>query len=278
MKKIEVQNDTHMKVEEENIATEENKNEETPPQEDIEMDDTEAQLKGVQKINGALFEVIVELQKLEYTQEQEVIQSRAFNRLLRNGHQLLQAYEELLQANHDLEKKLTEQKEESDKNMEEMKISFDTSIAQFQSQLQGNEIQMKVSQIEKDNLKKEINKLQSTDIDELKKDNQELKKDLEAMEEETKKVKDKLQVAIKEKTTQSDRIQKLRIEYDNYLNSVKKSDGLSIENQEIIDSQSKQIKHLIEESTGLQNQLQDSYTEMESIFKVNQELENKNKL
>jgi len=103
------------------------------------MADSEAQIKGAKKINEALLEVIVDLQKQEFTQDQNIIQSRAFNRLLKDGHQLLQSYEELLQKNHDLENKLSDFSEEHSKNLQKAKKSFDDHASIVQSQLNSNE-------------------------------------------------------------------------------------------------------------------------------------------
>ena len=271
-----IANQENTNHEQQNIKNE-NKNQEES-KEDVEMDDMEAQFRGTKKLNEALFEAIVDIQKEEFTQDQEIIQSRAFNRLLRNGHQILQAYDELLKNNQELEKMLNDQNEESNKSLQEIQRNYDSSISQLHSQLQATELQMKISQIEKDNLKTEINQLKAVNIDELKKDNEDLKKSIEALEEENTTTKDDLQKALKDEKTLSDRMNKLRIEYDNYLNSVKKAGEDSIENHEIIENQSKQIKDLTEESNGYKSQLENVYSDMESIYKANQDLESKNKL
>mmetsp|Transcript_37757 Transcript_37757/g.37291 ORF Transcript_37757/g.37291 Transcript_37757/m.37291 type:complete len:412 (-) Transcript_37757:187-1422(-) len=240
------------------------------------MNEAEIQIEATRKINNALFEVIVDLQKQEYIQDQEVIQSRAFNRLLRNGHQLLQAYEELLDINKKLGNTITQKEEENAKNMEQLKKNYDASLAQLNSQLQTNAIQMKVAQIEKNNLEKEMYSLKSMNIEEIKKDNHDLKAGIEKLEEESKKVKDQLQEALKEKKSLSEKTQALRLEYDNYLNTtMKDKEG---QNQEIIEAQSKQIKDLTEEIASSQAQVTETYVELEGIFNVNQDLEKKNKL
>ena len=243
----------------------------------VDMADSESQIQGVKKLNEALLEVIVDLQKQEFISDQEVIQSRAFNRLLRNGHQLLQAHEELMQENKSLEKQLAQQTDENRKSLDTCKRNFDESVSKFQSQLQTNAIQMKISQIEKDNMQKELDKFKSINIEELKKNYEEMKRMIEVMEGESKKVKDNLQEALKDKKSISDRMNQLRLEYDNFLNSAKKGET-ELEDQEIIDGQRKQIKDLIEESNGFKIQLNDLYSDMEAIYQANQELENKNKL
>ncbi|CAI2358783.1 unnamed protein product [Moneuplotes crassus] len=242
----------------------------------LPMNEAEIQIEATRKINNALFEVIVDLQKQEYIQDQEVIQSRAFNRLLRNGHQLLQAYEELLDINKKLGNTITQKEEENAKNMEQLKKNYEASLAQLNSQLQTNAIQMKVAQIEKNNLEKEMYSLKSMNIEEIKKDNHDLKTGIEKLEEESKKVKDQLQEALKEKKSLSEKTQALRLEYDNYLNTtMKDKEG---QNQEIIEAQSKQIKDLTEELASSQAQVTETYVELEGIFNVNQDLEKKNKL
>lgn len=239
--------------------------------------DTEAQIEGLKKINQALFEVITDLQKQEFIQDQEFTKSRAFNRLVRNGSQMLQAHEELLNTNHELTRKFEELERQRDQDINRLSRDNNDKISQFQSIMQTNEIQMKISQIEKDNLQKEVNRLKTGDAEVLKANNDELKKTLDFLEKDNKRVKDELQRIIKEKLTISDRLNALRIEYDNYLNSseVKSNDQKS---HELIESQSKQIKDLIEEMNSTKAQINDLYSEMEAIYQANQELENKNKV
>jgi len=137
---------------------------------------------------------------------------------------------------------------------------------------------MKIGQIEKDNLKREINKLQSTNIDELKSTNIELKSTVSKHETELKIVKDDLQQALKDKKSISDRINLLRIEYDNHLSSVRKTDGNSIEDKQIIDAQSKQIKDLVEENNQFKASYEEAYNQLDSTYIAYQDLESKNKL
>jgi E3 ubiquitin-protein ligase BRE1 len=239
--------------------------------------DSEAQIGGLKKINQALFEVITDLSKQEFIQDQEFTKSRAFNRLVRNGHQMLQAHEELLNANQDLAKKFEDLERQRDDVIDRLSRDNNDKISQFQSLMQTNEIQMKISQIEKDNLQKEVNRLKSGDAETLKASNDDLTKTLDLTEKDNKKVKDDLQRVIKEKSAISDRLNTLRIEYDNHLNS---SGDITNKQKdvELVEVQSKQIKDLIEEMNNTKAQIDELYSEMEAIFQANQDLENKNKV
>jgi E3 ubiquitin-protein ligase BRE1 len=238
-----------------------------------EISEPEAQIEGLKKINQALFEVITDLQKQEISQDSEIIDSRAFNRLLRNGNQMLHAYEELkttyeesLNTNRDLETKHFNE-------LSSIRREHENKLAQLQSQLQTLEIQIKVSQIEKDNLRKELNSLKATDVESLKSSNSEMKVMVENLDKENKKLKDDLQRTIKERNTLSDRLNTLRADFDTKLASQGSQDSAQIS-----ESQSKQIKDLIEESTSLKGQIDQTYSEMEAIYQANQELEDKVKL
>lgn len=83
---------------------------------------------------------------------------------------------------------------------------------------------------------------------------------------------------IKEKLTISEQLKTLRLEYDALVSSMANPAASSDQTADVIRSQAKQLNDLSEELNSERNQLTESYSEMEAIFKVNQELESKNKL
>jgi len=248
------------------------------------VSDPEAQIRGLKKINEALLEVITELKTQEYSQDHEIIKSRAFNRLLRNGHQLLQAHEELITAHQDLKKDKEALERAKEDALNELQKQQKDKFSEFQSQLQGIETQLKITEIEKENLQKELNRKSNLDVTNLEKSNNEYKQQVQILETDNKKLKDDLQRIIKEKSTISDRLNALRLEYDTYLNSAHKSGGqaktssASINSEDIVENQSKQIKDLIEELNNEREQIKETYSEMEAIYQANQDLEAKNKI
>jgi predicted nuclease with TOPRIM domain len=240
------------------------------------LNDTELQLKGMKKVNQALFAIISDIKTKEINSDIDWINSRAFNRLVRNGHQLLQAHEELMNVHQALKDKFEELEKSKEKNLEEIKKGKEAKIVEFQSKLQSISTQMKITEIEKENLKKELNRYSVIDIDILQKTNGELKQQLKTLEDDNKKAKDDLQRLIKEKSTLLERLNALRLEYENLV--AKSAEGKLVETNEIIESQSKQIKDLIDEVSNVNNQIKDAYSEMEAIYTANQDLESKVKL
>lgn len=248
------------------------------PVPDQNLNDIEAQLKALKKINEALFNIITDMKAHESSQNQEMIKSRAFNRLLRNGHQILQSHEDLLTTHEELKKKIDELETNKEKALAELKAEQSLKLNEFHTQLRGIETQLKISEIEKENLQRELNKHTTTDVASLEQSNSDLKKDLQSTETENKQIKDDLQRILKEKSTISDRLNALRIEYDDFLSSKHKKSASDLSNEELIENQSKQIKDLIEELNNEKNQIKAAYSEMESIYQANQDLEAKNKL
>lgn len=238
---------------------------------DVEMADADVQIEATKKINEVLIESILDLQKQVFYPDQQVVESRAFNRLLKNGHQLLTAFEDQVTQIKALTKTITEKEEEFKKDLETEKSKYAQSVSELTSQLETTAIQMKVSTLEKENLQKEIQAFKAENISELKSTNSELKSVLAKSEEETKRVRDQLQEALKDKKSLSDRLNALRLEFD-------KSIKNPLDPTSALESQSKQIQDLISETKDYKSQVNDAYAEMESIFSVNQELESKNKL
>ena len=271
------QNNDNMEVEEET-----KNGTAAPASGSINMSDPEAQVRGLKKINESLIEVITELRTQEHSQDQEIIKSRAFNRLLRNGHQLLQAHEELISAHQDLRKDRESLERAKEDALKELQKQQKDKFSEFQSQLQAIETQLKITEIEKENLQRELNRKSNLDVTNLEKSNDEYKQLLNSLETENKKLKDDLQRIIKEKSTISDRLNALRLEYDTYLNSAHKSGGQGssapVNSEDIVESQSKQIKDLIEELNSEKEQIKETYSEMEAIYQANQDLETKNKI
>lgn len=255
---------------------EETKNDPQYNAQSADISDTDAEIRALKKVNSALFEIISELKTKEFTMDQEIINSRPFNRLLRNGHQLLQAHDELMKNYNELKTKLDQVEEAKSKAIEELKEQHNKRLTEFSAQLQGVETQLKFTEIEKENLKKEIDRKSNVDIDALEKSISDLRQETRTLEEDNKKLKDDLSKILKEKSTLSDRLNTLRLEYDEHLNSgIKKS---STDKDVLIDNQSKQIKDLIEELNNEKAQITETYTEMEAIYQANQDLEAKNKI
>lgn len=240
------------------------------------LNDTEIQLKGMKKVNQALFAIISDIQSKEINPDFDWINSRAFNRLVRNGHQLLQAHEELMGAHQALKDKFDELEKSKEKSLEEIKKNKEEKLSEMQSKLQSISTQMKITEIEKENLKKELNRHNIIDIDSLQKSNEELKQQLKVVEDEKKKAKDDLQRLIKEKSTLTERLNALRLDFEDLV--AKSTEGKLLEKNEIIESQSKQIKDLMDEVSNVNNQIKDAYSEMEAIYTANQDLESKVKL
>ena len=138
------------------------------------------------------------------------------------------------------------------------------------------ETQLKITEIEKENLQKELNRVSIVNVSDLQKANEDIKTQLKTSEDENKKTKDDLQRVIKEKFTVTANANSLRADLDDAQGKLAK--GTPGDQNQIVESQSKQIKSLVEEVTNFNNQLQESYSEMETIFEANQELETQVKL
>ena len=108
-----------------------------------ELNDKEIQILGIQKINEALYEAIVNMKKNEISQEQEILNSRPFNRLLRNSNQLMQAHEELMTTYEDLKNERSEFESQKEKEINIIISNHLQTISEFQKQLQNLETQMK---------------------------------------------------------------------------------------------------------------------------------------
>ena len=95
-------------------------------------------------------------------------------------------------------------------------------------------------------------------------------------------MKDDISRTLKEKSSLSDKLIALRLELDTALDTIRslKSDLKSKAPgfDDMIESQSKQIKDQTDEITSLKDQLDQAYSELESIYEANQSLENKQKL
>ena len=272
-----------------------------------ELSDTETQIFGMKRINEALFDIIVNMKRNEVLHDQEILSSRAFNRLLRNSSQLMQAHNELMSAYEDLKKEKVELESQKEQEIISIQASHSTKISEFHTLLQNLETQMKLSEIEKEGLLRELNKIKSSDTANLESILDELKQTIDLLEKENKNLKEdynriilknsegldiegnqklnsKYAVIlhmIKEKSILSDRLSTLRIEYDTLSKSVVKAvdtnDNNSI-SENVASTISKQISDLSEELTNERNQVAESYSEMEAIFQANQELESKNKM
>jgi len=240
------------------------------------VNEPDSQVKGLKKVNEALFAVISDLKSQDIAQEQDVINSRCFNRLLRNGNQMLQAYDELLSSNQALRDQIADNEKSKQKIFEDLENTHELRIKDFYSKLQGMETQLKITEIEKENLQKQLNHVSTISMTELQKANEHMKEQLRTLEDESKKTKDALQRVTKEKSTMSVSINSIRSELDGVQEKLAK--GTPGDQNNVIESQSKQIKSLIEEATNFNNQLQESYSEMETIFEANQDLEAQVKL
>ena len=272
-----------------------------------ELSDIETQILGMKKINEALFETIVYMKKNEVSQEQEILNSRSFNRLLRNSSQLMQAHEVLLSSYEEIKKEKQEIETQKHQEINTIQSNHLQRLQEFQNQLQTLETQMKLSEIEKEGLLREINKYKSSDTAILENTIQDLKQTIESLEKENKELKEDynklilrncegleiegnqklnskyaviLQM-IKEKTILSDRLIALRLEYDTLANSILQNSGennANVNSEKVSSTMSKQITQLKEELETEKSQVSDSYSEMEAIFQVNQDLESKNKV
>lgn len=249
------------------------------------LNDVEITNAGLSKINNALFEYIQEIKRQEITIDHEIIKSRAFSRLQQSGHQLLTAYQKQIASNEELVKQITELEKKHEQSIEEVVKSYKEKQEDFSNQLTGIQTQLKISEIEKENLQREVNNLKLKDTTELEESLNDYKAQTSALDAQNKDLKDELSRAIKEKTSLTDRLNSLRLELDTVQLQMEKyvsgkaepKDGNQISDN-IVDSQSKQIKDLVEECAALNKQIDQQYSDMESIYEANQELENKNKL
>jgi DNA repair exonuclease SbcCD ATPase subunit len=246
------------------------------------LNDAEVSLAAINKINKALFEVIQDMKRQEYSDNQEIIKSRAFQRLFQSGSQMLSTHQKLVSANEDLTKQTTELEIKHEQEIRALQGNYKVKHDEYLGLLHNLETQLKFSEIEKENLQREVHKLKPSETDEQATTEPDLNARLSTLEAENKKAKDDLSRTIKEKSIITDRLNPLRIELDTALETIKslKNDpkGDAPDLAASIESQSKQIKDLVEECKGLKDQLDQTYSEMESIYEANQDLENKNKL
>lgn len=154
-----------------------------------ELSDIETQILGMKKINEALYETIVYMKKNEVSQEQEILNSRSFNRLLRNSSQLMQAHDELLSSYEEIKREKAEVETQKCQEISAIQSSHLQILQEFQTQLQNLETQMKMSEIEKEGLLRELNKYKSSDTANLENTIEELKQVIESLEKENKEMK-----------------------------------------------------------------------------------------
>ena len=246
------------------------------------LNDSEVSLQAVNKINYALFDIIHNMKRQEFSDNQEIIKSRAFSRVFQSGNQMLSNHQKLLEVNQELTKQIESIEAKNKESIAGLEHIHKQKHDEFVAQLGNLETQLKMTQIEKENLQIEINNLQASDRSILEQTIKDTTGQLEVLEVQNKKLKDDVSRAFKEKTSLSDKLMALRLELDSSLDTLRslKSDpnskvpGLD----DMIESQSKQIKDQTDECTSLKDQLNQAYSELESIYEANQDLENKNKL
>lgn len=127
------------------------------------LNDSEVSLTAVSKINNMLFEVIQDMKRCEFSDNQEIIKSRAFSRMFQSGHQMLSTHLRLLDSNQKLTKEIEVTRSKYKESIGKIEQIHKQKHEEFVSQLENLETQLKMNHIEKENLQIEINNLQTND-------------------------------------------------------------------------------------------------------------------
>ena len=127
------------------------------------MNDSEVSLQAVNKINNALFKIIQDMKRQELSDNQEIIKSRVFSRVFQSGNQMLANHQKLLKTNQELTKQIEDNETKHKESVAELDQIHNKKFAEFVVQLKSLETQLKMTQIEKENLKIEIDSLQTSD-------------------------------------------------------------------------------------------------------------------